>query len=360
MKDIVKYGVIGLGRGADVAVTGIGNPHAKLVAACDYNPEIMAKAKETFEKAGCSDCQYFEDFDQMLNTDIDAVIIATEAIKHVPFVIRAMEAGKHVICEIPSVNSLEEAKELKQAVKSHPELIYMAGENCCYWAFIEEWKKMHEKGEFGEIVYAEAEYLHALDPDKFAPDNYPKNHWRTFQPAIHYLTHELGPLLYLMNDYCVSVSCMEPEISYNPYTPGRKECGIAILKTAKGAVIRIFISFGAYTHFDHNYRVCGTRGTVETDRLVGVKDAVSYANLYSVPGSFKEKIKIPVTTRYPEEEDGSHGGADKKMLADFIECVRANRAPKLDVDFAIRMSLPGIIAHRSAEQGGVLLEIPQI
>ena len=51
MKDIVKYGVIGLGRGADVAVTGIGNPHAKLVAACDYNPEIMAKAKETFEKA---------------------------------------------------------------------------------------------------------------------------------------------------------------------------------------------------------------------------------------------------------------------------------------------------------------------
>ncbi|MBQ4322959.1 MAG: Gfo/Idh/MocA family oxidoreductase, partial [Clostridia bacterium] len=200
MKDIVKYGVIGLGRGADVAVTGIGNPHAKLVAACDYNPEIMAKAKETFEKAGCSDCQYFEDFDQMLNTDIDAVIIATEAIKHVPFVIRAMEAGKHVICEIPSVNSLEEAKELKQAVKSHPELIYMAGENCCYWAFIEEWKKMHEKGEFGEIVYAEAEYLHALDPDKFAPDNYPKNHWRTFQPAIHYLTHELGPLLYLMND----------------------------------------------------------------------------------------------------------------------------------------------------------------
>jgi predicted dehydrogenase len=80
-----------------------------------------------------------------------------------------MEAGKHVLSEIPSVNSLEEAYELKAVVTAHPDLIYMAAENCCYWAFIETWKKMHERGEFGDIVYAEAEYLHAKNPDEFAP-----------------------------------------------------------------------------------------------------------------------------------------------------------------------------------------------
>ena len=357
---IVKYGVIGLGRGADVAAEGIGLAGAKLAAACDHNHEIMAKAKEKFESLGETDVQYFSDYDEMLKTDIDAVIVATEAIYHVPIVKKALEAGKHVLSEIPSINTVEEAYELKEMVAAHPDLIYMAGENCCYWAFIETWKQMREKGEFGTVVFAEAEYLHARHPDDFAPSNYPEGHWRTSNPAIKYITHELGPLLYIMDDRCVSVTCMEPDVNYNPYYPKRKGVGMALIKTEKGAVIKILISFAAYTGYDHNFRVVGTRGAIETDRLTMVNDAHSFANLYSVPGTFLKKTEIPVTTIYEGEESGGHGGADKKMMADFISCVAENRKPVLDVDFAINMSLPGILAHESAVQGGVPMEIPKI
>ena len=356
---IIRYGVVGLGRGADVAAEGIGLENAKLAAACDHNPEILQKAKEKFESRGCTDCQYFSDYDEMLKTDIEAVFVATEAIYHVPIVKKALAAGKHVLSEIPSINTVEEAKELREAVVAHPDLIYMAAENCCYWAFIETWKKMHEQGDFGEIVYAEAEYLHARNPDTFAPDNYPLNHWRTFNPAIKYITHELGPLLYIMNDRCVSVSCMEPDVRYNPYFD-RKETGVAIIKTEKGAVLRILICFGGYVGMDHNYRLIGTRGQIDTDRKVFVNEAHSFASLHSIPGSLDEKIDIPVTTRYMGEEFSGHGGADKKMLADFINCVAENRKPVLDVDFAINMSLPGILAHESAAQGGVPIEIPRV
>ena len=250
---------------------------------------------------------------------------------------------------------------LKELVNSHPELIYMAAENCCYWAFIQTWRKMHKDGLFGEIAYAEAEYLHALDPDDFAPDYYPEGHWRTYQPAIHYLTHELGPLLYVMDDKCVSVTCLEADVHYDPYTPERKETGVALFKTAKGAVIRLLVSFGAYTSYDHNYRICGTRGTIETDRRCVVDNAHSLASLYSVPGTFSanSKIDIPVTTAYEGEDNSGHGGADGKMVKDFISCIAENRKPDLDVDFAIQMSIPGIIAHESAVQGGVPMEIPQ-
>ena len=359
-KKIIKYGVVGLGRGADVAAEGIGMEGAKLCAACDHNPETMAKAKKKFEDLGLVDCVYYSDYDEMLKSDIDAVIVATEAIHHVPIVKKAMEAGKHVLSEIPSINSLEEAHELKAVVSAHPDLIYMAGENCCYWAFIETWKKMREQGDFGEIVYAEAEYLHARAPETFSPDNYPRNHWRTFNPAIKYITHELGPLLYVMDDRCVSVTCFEPDVLYNPYFPERKENGVALIKTAKGAVIRIFICFGAYVHYDHNFRLTGTRGNIYTDLKVDVNRAHSLATLHSVPDSFYKKIDIPVTTVY-EGEDASagHGGADKKMLADFISCVAEGRKPILDVDFGINMSLPGILAHESAVKGGMPIEIPQ-
>jgi len=362
-KKIVRYGVIGVGRGGYVASVGLDNPDCKLVAACDINEKKLASFKADMEKRGVNDIQYFTDFDEMLKTDIEAVIVATDAIYHVPFVRRAMEAGKHVLSEIPSINTVEEAYELKEIVSSHPNLIYMAAENCCYWAFIETWKKMYDRGDFGEIVYAEAEYLHGKNPDDFAPPADP-NHWRLYNPAIKYITHELGPLLYIMNDRCVSVTCMEADVEYDPYSR-KKAVGVALLKTAKGAVIRILICFGAYTSYDHNYRLCGTRGQIMTDPTKNIDfGAHSFANLHSIPGTFGEKIELPITARYVDEYGnsnvGAHGGADPLMFKDFIDCVRENKAPKLDVNFAIQMSLPGILAHESAVQGGAAVEIPEI
>ena len=360
-KKTVKLGVVGLKRGADVTINAAVLKNVKLCAACDHNPETLKDAKKRFEEAGILDCVYYSDYDEMLKSDIDAVFVATEAVYHVPIVKKAMEAGKHVLSEIPPINSVEEAYELKQIVASHPDLIYMAGENCCYWAFIETWKRMRENGDFGEVVFAEAEYLHSTNPDEITPEKYAdKNYWRNYNPAIKYITHELGPLLYIMDDRCVSVTCMEPDVVYNPYIE-RKSVGLALIKTAKGAVIRILISFGAYTGCDHNYRVCGTRGQIETDHLTSVRTAHSYANLHSVPGTFEKKIEIPVSLAYEgEDTDGDHGGADRKMLADFVACVAENRKPILDVDFGINMAIPGILAHESAVKGGMPMEIPQI
>ena len=360
----LRIGVVGCGRGAAVAACGFNNPDCMIVAACDRNKKVLAHCREYFEEQGNKDVIYLSDYDEMLRMDIDAVIVATEAVYHVPIVKKALEAGKHVLSEIPSITSVEEAYELKRIVDGHPDLVYMAGENCCYWAFIETWKKMREAGDFGEIVFAEAEYLHAIDPENFSPDNYPEGHWRTYNPAIKYTTHELGPLLYIMNDRCVSVSCMSADVVYNPYFPRKNATQIATFKTEKGAVIKLLVSFGAYTSYDHNYRLCGTKGSIETDRRTVVDDAHSLANLSRIPGTFSQKIDIPVTAKYLDEYGNSsafgHGGADSVMFADFVKCVLENRRPVLDVDFAIKMSLPGIMASLSAEHNGALLDIPDI
>jgi hypothetical protein len=105
----------------------------------------------------------------------------------------------------------------------------------------------------------------------------------------------------------------------------------------------------------------GTRGNIDTDRTVCVNDAHSFASLHSVPGSLDKKIDIPVTTEYLGENSGAgHGGADRKMFADFISCVAEGRKPVLDVDFGINISLPGILAHESAVMGGMPVAMPEI
>ena len=356
----IKYGVVGLGRGLDIVMEGKDDKLGRLVAACDKNPKLLARAKEKLEEKGIEDCVFYDDFDTMLGADMDAIIIATDAVCHVPFVVKAMEAGLHVLCEIPSVNTIEEARLLKSTVQAHPELIYMAAENCCYWAFVETWKNMYEDGKFGEVIYAEGEYLHSIDPEKFSAENYPKGHWRITNPAIKYLTHELGPLLYILDDRCISVTCMESDVVYNPYFPEKKGTGVAMFKTEKGRIIHILISFGSYTSPDHNFRILGTRGSIETDRLKKVYQAHSFANLQSIPGTFTEKLDIPVTTGYAGEKDGTHGGGDRRMLHDFMQCVKKGIPPKLDVDFALRMTIPGILAHESAVRGGEPMEIPNL
>ena len=359
-KKIVKLGVVGLKRGAEVAGSIIGDENVVIRAIADKDPESLEKCKENFEQKGAEDFLCFDNIEDLLKSDIDAVYIATDKPLHTKHTLMALEAGKHVLSEIPAIETIEEAKILRDAVKAHPELKYMSGENCCYWAFIEAWKKMREDGKFGKVLYAEAEYMHCRpNPDKPAKPYANPNHWRVSNPAITYLTHELGPLLYIMDDECVSVSCMVPTAAkINPYKKG-DENGIAIFRTKKGAVIRILIGFGMYVGFDHNFAVYGTRGSILTDKAAPLSEAHSFAKLYEIPGSVERAIEIPVTYSHDDSNTG-HGGADALMLKDFVKCIINDTKPPIDVDMGIKMALPGIIANESAKRGGELLEIPEI
>ena len=353
----IKIGVVGLKRGAYVAWTLIGDDNVVIRAIADSDPETLRACKEDYAKNGVTDLLCFDTIEELLKSDIDAVYIATDKPLHTKHTVMALEAGKHVLSEIPTIETLEEAKILRDAVKAHPELKYMAGENCFYWQFIQEWKKMYEAGRFGEILYAESEYLHACHPDELKPYQ-PENHWRKYNSAISYLTHNLGPLLYILDDHCVSVSCMVPDSAqYNPYREGG-ENGIAIFRTAKGAVIRIFIGFGMYVGYDHNFALYGTRGTILTDKTKPLEQAHSFAKLYDTPDTFEKFIEIPVKLSDTDDVYG-HGGVDAKMIRDFIKCIIEDTEPPIDVDMGIRISLPGIIATESAKRAGELLEIPK-
>ena len=358
-KKIVKLGIVGLKRGRYVGEIVLKDENVKITAVADKDAESLAACRKMYEDAGVTDVLYLDNYEDLLKADIDAVYVCTDKPLHTKHVLMAFDAGKHVISEIPVIETEEEAKILLDAVRSHPELKYMAAENCNYWGHIEAWKKMREDGLLGDVVYAEGEYLHAGNPEEFAHIAPSPEHWRFRNPAITYLTHELGPLLYILDDHCVSVTCMEPSIIYNPHVD-RAENGIALFRTAKGAVIRIFIGFGAYVGFDHNYAVYGTRGSLITDKTAPCESAHTFAKMASIPGTLEKHFEIPVSADGGTGVVENHGGADGKMMRDFIKCIIDDTEPPITVEDGIRMSLPGIIAHKSALQGGALLPIPDI
>ena len=349
----MKFGIVGCcDRARDVFGNAISQKQVELHSICDINKTELKKSQEFFKEKGVKDLKAYTDYDKMLQDDeIQAIFVCTDADNHAQFAIKALNTGKHVLSEIPAIFTIEEAYELKQAVLAHPNLTYMIAENCCYWEFIKAWKTMAYDDCFGNAIYAEAEYLHSSLKEK----KYSKTHWRARMSPIQYSTHSLGPLLYILDDECENVSAIRTKTQ----NPDDNKCCTAIFNTKKGTVIRILICFSGYTGFDHNYRIIGTRGTIETDNTKELDDAHSFARLKDIPKTLDEKLDIPVCMSQ-NKTTLSHGGADQVMLLDFIDIINSGRKCVFDIDFAIKISLPGIIAAKSCELDGQNLEIPKI
>lgn len=359
MERKLKIGVVGLNRGLYLAramLSGCQKERIELRAICDLREDRRSTAAETLKNEfGIDGFLVFSSYDELLASDIDAVIVATDATIHTPMAVQALNAGKHVLSEIPAINSEEEAQLLRNAVRAHPELKYMFAENCCFWSFINQWKTYYDEGKLGRVWYAEAEYLHNIE--SLMRDEQGNPTWRASYHAIQYLTHDLGPLLYILGDRCVSVSAFAP--SFNPIeglstgTPNE----VAIFRTESGALIKILVSFSLKREpMIHNFTMYGSEGTLESDRS-GETGAGTFAVL---KGQGDNRLRrIETSMGYPGYPSAFHGGADVRMTEAFIDCILSDRKPPIDAELGIAMSLPGIYAHRSMELGGIPLEIPR-
>lgn len=352
-KKIVRLGVVGLIRGRAVTEEVLGDRNVILRAIADKNEERLKGCHADFEAMGVEDLHAYTSMEALLaDEEVDAVYIATDKPYHARHAIMALEAGKHVLSEIPSVGSVAEARALRAAVLSHPHLKYMAAENALYFPFMDEWRRLIAQGALGEIVYAEAEYMHAGGPHDPPKD---LSHWRMTSDAIEYLTHTLGPLLSLMDDRAVSVMAMSPrENRQHPWKTG-KELGAALFRTERGAVIRVLICFGAAVGFAHNYAILGTHGSLRTDQTKAFNEAHTFARLVSSPESMERPLEIPVGLTVGSGT--GHGGCDRRMMREFLRCVAEDLPSPVDVDMGIRISLPGVIA-KEADKEGRELPIP--
>jgi len=156
--DIIRLGIIGTGRIANRFV-----PEARYVSGvnveCAYNPHEES-AKAFAEKHQLN--KYFSELESFFN-DVDAVYIASPHETHYEYIKKALEHGKHVLCEKPMVLSGSEARELF-ALAEEKGCILMEAIKTAYCPGFIEMVNTVKSGSIGSIKDVEATFTKLENP----------------------------------------------------------------------------------------------------------------------------------------------------------------------------------------------------
>ena len=359
----IKIGVFGARRGMDIA-TYFMMQDCEVVALCERRKDVAQNAMKKLP----STAVLYEDFDEFIKHDMDAVILGNNCNEHAPYAIKCFERGIHVYSECLSNSTMAEGVELIRAFEKSKSS-YMIAENYPQMIFNREMKKLVEGGTLGKILYAEGEYNHPGDPFNFKSKksvNYFPKHWRNFLPRTYYITHSLGPVMWITGATPKRVTAMAafappaddvPTMSYN----GDR---VAVLMTQNddGSIFRVVghSSFGGGMH--NSYRVCGTEGQIENIRGMDPKVMLRYNEWNKPEGAETSKLYTPEWNDKDEEliKKSGHGGGDYLTPRMFIECIREGKQPEhpFDIYSAVTMSSVAILGHRSVLDGGTPYDIP--
>ena len=120
----VKVAVIGLGSwGREIVNTLARQEQAEIAAICDTYAPFVRRCSSLAPAAA-----QVEDYKTLLtNKDIPAVVVATPTHQHKEIVLAALKAGKHVYCEAPLANNLEDAREIAKAAKEARQVVFQSG-----------------------------------------------------------------------------------------------------------------------------------------------------------------------------------------------------------------------------------------
>lgn len=356
MSDPIRIGVVGTGRGKTfmkpATCTGL-----KLAAVCDRRPEKLAVCKKQYDKDGS--LMTFTDYDEMLKSDIDAVVLANYFNEHAEFAIKALRAGKHVLSECTAMSTLAEGVALCRAVEETGK-IYMIAENYPFTKQRLEIKRLYESGELGEMLYGEAEYCHPMSNQttyNYAPGEY---HWRNQIPSTYYCTHAIAQMMYITGTMPVRVNGFVPQIkdqSYREYEFRQQDSGgVIVCQMDNGAVVRTLQ--GAFRTHSGIARLYGTHGAAEVERSTG--NVVVYHSDVSRMGQPAYRCYAPDWPDFGELASAAgHGGGDFWVQYYFGEAIRKNEQPYLNVYRACAMSSIGILAWKSVLSGGQPFDVPK-
>jgi len=365
-----KIGIAGA-RGKSTLAGFGGIENAAVTAVCDLDEDVLGAFGEA---AGVPANQRFRVFEDMLETDIDAVVIATPMQCHVPQALSAMLAGKHVLCEVPAAVTMDELWWLIET-KEKTGRTFMLAENYCYTPAVQLVKALRDAGHFGAPFYAEGEYLHELgDNYLLRPDGGPT--WRAFwqlgRRGNFYPTHPLGPVMeWFAGDRVAEISCFGTGGGFVRPEYRQDELSVTMCRMASGALAKITTAcIAPRPHNMHAYLLQGTKGCYEAPRGLGDDHKIWLAD-YPAEGDpagekrwrslwdFRDEY-LPERWKNPPEaaKNAGHQGGDYFLVRDFMDAMESGREPMANVYRAAEWTAVGLLSELSAVNNGRAMEVP--
>lgn len=247
MSDVVNWGVLGYARIAK-------NSIIPAIARAD-NARVYGVASRHRDELPVGEWQKsYGDYAALLADDaIQAVYIPLPNSLHKEWVIRALEAGKHVLCEKPIGLTADEAREMQQVAKQQNRLL-MEAFMYQYTDRVRVIKQVLESGELGELRHINVSFRFLLDRPGTIK----------MQPALG------GGALYDVGCYPVNfIGMVTGRLPVSCKAVSETEQGVdtnlsALLQYDDGLIANIHCGFNA---FGRNYaEIIGTKGMLVVDK----------------------------------------------------------------------------------------------
>ena len=397
--DKVRIAMIGVGaRGSGHARQLAAIEGTEIVAIADLYEDLVDRSVRNCQEAGAGRHQniqrYFGEeslWKKMLEeVKPDAVFIATNWKNHAPMALEVMKQGAHAFVEVPIALTVEEMWDLvntSERTKKH----CMMMENVNYGREELLYLNMCRQGVIGEILHAEAAYIHELR-SQMEEQERGTGSWRTPHYAYRngnlYHTHGLGPVAQYMNlgrgedQFATLVSFSSPArgrklYAEKNYSADHKwnqlkyeggDINTSIVKSTLGKTIMIQWDETSPRPYTRHNLVQGTSGILAgfPTRIAlegGVEGATENHHRWA-EGEQLDKIyeqyEHPMYKRLGAlaQKMGGHGGMDFMMLYRIVECLRTGEALDQNVYEGCLWSAVAPLSEASVAQGGMPQQFP--
>lgn len=390
----MKIGIVGCGNFAACFVPLFrAHPMVEKVVLADLLPERVAKMADENDIK-----DRIMSFDELLETDVDAVAIFTQRQLHGPMAVAAMRAGKHVYSAVPMGISIAEIEEIVKTA-AETKLLYMMGETSYYYPCTIFCRDKYQTGEMGKFVYAEAQYHHDMLHMYKTFQRSGGENWRKLPgfPPMYYPTHSTSMILSCTGAHATEVSCLGYRDSNEDgfFRTGANHWDnvfsneSALMRTSDGGVIRVneMRRIGWRSPVDSVYM--NFYGEFSSYEQTALHHCYAYLDLDKPPADISDLLnlspslplhgytaelgkssshdfysgvaKVHDTSRLPESYKklaNGHSGSHQFLADDFITALHSGTLPPCHAWNSARWNLPGLVAHESAKQDGVKLSIP--
>lgn len=367
------------------------HPFVEEVGLVEPNPERRARVASAF-----SINQTFESLDEFWSSDFDAVAIFTPRWTHARIALEAIKNGRHVYTAVPMGITKDEVTQLVAAAGKSGLTYFMAETSYYYPAVVFSRNKFND-GQIGKFVYGEGEYLHDMShgfSEAYAANG--GDDWKSTAsfPPMLYSTHSVSAILSITGAQATSVTCIGLLDTANDgifdskvsMWQNNQSNQVALFETSDGGVLRIaelrrvgtspleptvrMSIFGTEGSFEQQvgYASWATKHTFDivTEEVSTFSDVENPHSLkadYVSPNLWDGGFaKVHDRSSLPKEFVGlsnGHGGSHQFMVDDFVMDAVGQRKSPMNVYDAARFTMPGILAHESAQAAGKKLAIPQ-
>jgi UDP-N-acetylglucosamine 3-dehydrogenase len=268
---------------------------------------------------------YYSRLEDLLQSDVDAVIVTSENVKHREHVTAAAAAGKHILCEKPLATNKSDAEKMIEACNQH-NVILQTAFPVRFNTSIQRAKSVIENGELGRILAIKATNR-GMNPGGWFVDKKQSGGGA----VIDHTVHVVDVLRWFMNSEVVEVYA---EVDHMFSETVIDDCGILTMEFDNGAFATLDCSWSR----NKTYPAWGD----VTLEIVGMNGTLSL-------NAFSQRIHT-----YTNEEGYQHhfwgDDMDEGLIRDFAATVRENRQPSITGLDGLRAVEVAFAAYRSSEQ----------